>query len=84
MKELLERLKEHDLELIGFVGGTLQDRKDFLGAYKKPYLYLDRLPQDEAEAALKEGYKLTFFTAGKVTRFLSGVGRNGDWWTPTL
>lgn len=58
--ELLERLKMHGgLELTGLVGGTLQERMNFLGDYKKPYLYLDRLPSEsDADAALKSGFTL--------------------------
>jgi signal transduction histidine kinase/sugar phosphate isomerase/epimerase len=57
--ELLQRLEENNLELVGLVSGTLQERMNFLDGHTRPYLYLDRLPhKDEVQQALHEGYTL--------------------------
>ena len=52
--ELLEKLRERNLSLVGLVGGTLDQRRDFLKTYRECYLYLDRWPAPEKDHEFHE------------------------------
>lgn len=73
--ELLEKLKSKNLELIGVVGGTLQERIDFLGENRAPYLYIDRWPgDDQVDDALNAG-----FTVAVHPHWLMPIPRMKEW-----
>lgn len=50
MQRLKERLAAHGLELIGLVGGTLDERMAFCGDDRSTYLYLDSWSDAHAKA----------------------------------
>lgn len=47
--ELVRKLDDRGLDLIGLVGGTLKDRAEFLDTHRGCYLYLDRWPEEDKD-----------------------------------
>lgn len=66
LKELLDRLRFHNLELIGLVAGSLRQRREFLESHRSAYLYLDHWPKpkvdpgfhEEVRVCLDEGFTI--------------------------
>ncbi|MDZ4403778.1 ATP-binding protein [Prosthecobacter sp.] len=51
---LVERCARYDIEVIGLVGGTLEERVAYLGKRRDIYLYLDSWPEDAWKYLVQE------------------------------
>ena len=58
INELLRILDQFDIELLGLVGGSLEERVTFLESYRDFYLYVENCIGLECQKAMKDGYKL--------------------------
>jgi sugar phosphate isomerase/epimerase len=57
IRELLDLARKHNIEVLGFAGGTLEERIAFCGDYRPPFLYMDSW--EGAELALQQNPPFT-------------------------